>query len=252
MLASRKQMDRSRLGRLLINRGYITREQLDEALIIQRETGIKLGQVMIDREMISERDLGRTLKHQERYRCAAAFLAVVVTPLQPVMAFASGPAGAIIPENRTTVSQLEKFARASGLRPLAEEEMGAVSAQGLVEDVQWLTGMINQARQGESSSTGASAENSNGIGQLEMLTHLILPMTNFLDSDTRVEGVSYDTPGQMMTFNSDGSLGLKFPSHIDRVSMENIRPRGSAGPSFGNLYFTDISMNMNVTVRPRF
>ncbi len=247
MFTSNKQLDKSRLGRLLVNRGYISQAQLDAALIIQRERGILLGQVLIDQGLITEKDLGRTLKHQERYRYAAALVAVVVSPLQPMVAMASGSAGAVIPENRTSASQLVNFSKASGLQPLQDEEMGSVSAQGLLEDVQWLTQVVQNTRDGKDQST----EDSDEIGQVKMMAHLALPITNFLDAKTTVEGVRYDSD-QLTRFNPDGSIQLAFPSQIDRIAMEDIRPAGSNGPTFGSLYFTDIKMQMDVTIRPRF
>ncbi len=248
MFASKKQMERSRLGRLLINRGYITQEQLKEALMIQRKKGARLGRVMVDQGLISDAELNRTLKHQERYRYVAALVAVVVTPLQPLAAFASGSAGASIPDKRPVASQLQNFSKASGLRSLGEEALGQVTARGFVEDAQWLSGAVSQAKDGQVPID----EESDETGQVKMLAHLVLPMTNFMDLEARVEGVRYGNPGQLMTFGDDGGLQLAFPSHIDRFSTENIKPTGSSGAVFGSLYFTDISMKMDVTIRPHF
>lgn len=246
MLTSHKQIDKSRLGRLLVNRGYISQAQLDDALALQRQKGVLLGQVLMEQGLISEKDLSRTLKHQERYRYAAALVAVVVSPLQPMLALASGSAGAMVPESRPSTSQLAGFTKASGLQPMDDEEMGSVTAQGLVEDVKWLTQVVQNAKEGKDQST----DDSNEIGQVKMMAHILLPVSNFLDSKTTVEGVRYDTD-QLTRFNPDGSIQLAFPSHIDRIAMEDIRPAGSSGATFGSLYFTDVNMQMDVTIRPR-
>ncbi len=75
--------EKSRLGRLLINRGYLSEGQLEEGLRAQRETGQRLGEVLIAAGWISERELHRVLKHQSRYRNAAALVTMVTLPFQP-------------------------------------------------------------------------------------------------------------------------------------------------------------------------
>ena len=64
--------EKSRLGRLLINRGYLSEGQVNEGLRLQRESGQRLGEVFIQAGWISEKELHRVLKHQSRYRNAAA------------------------------------------------------------------------------------------------------------------------------------------------------------------------------------
>ena len=81
--------EKSRLGRLLVGRGYLTEAQLDEGLRVQRESGLRLGEVFIQSGWISEKELSRVLKHQSRYRNAAALVAVVALPFQPLVGFAA-------------------------------------------------------------------------------------------------------------------------------------------------------------------
>ena len=52
------------LGTALVETGLITPDQLSEAMSIQRESGRSLGRVLIDRDYITERDLVRALAHQ--------------------------------------------------------------------------------------------------------------------------------------------------------------------------------------------
>jgi len=57
---------RTRLGRLLVERGSLTQEQLAEALIQQKQSGGKLGAVLIRQGHLSESDLAAVLSEQLR------------------------------------------------------------------------------------------------------------------------------------------------------------------------------------------
>ncbi len=57
---------RTRLGRLLVERGSLTQEQLAEALILQRQSGGKLGAVLIQQGHLSESALASVLSEQLR------------------------------------------------------------------------------------------------------------------------------------------------------------------------------------------
>lgn len=53
-----------RLGDLLVAKGFITNEQLGEALVESRETGDRLGRVLLRKGLIFEPELARTLSEQ--------------------------------------------------------------------------------------------------------------------------------------------------------------------------------------------
>lgn len=55
---------RKKIGDLLIERRVITNEQLDEALVLQKQTGKKLGEILVEMGAIWEEDLVRTLATQ--------------------------------------------------------------------------------------------------------------------------------------------------------------------------------------------
>ncbi len=57
---------RSKLGELLLRRGYITEEQLQDALREQARTGERLGQVLLRRGYLKEEDLVRALATQQQ------------------------------------------------------------------------------------------------------------------------------------------------------------------------------------------
>lgn len=123
-----QQLEKSRLGRLLVNRGYITDAQLQQALEEQRASGDKLGAVLVHAGWLTEQELQRTLRHQNRYRYAAALTAMVVTPLQPMVALASSAPALPSATSQTAGQQLR--ASGTGMQSLSEDEMGNVVAQG--------------------------------------------------------------------------------------------------------------------------
>jgi len=55
---------RKRLGELLVEKGIITREQLRDALALQRSTGKKLGEILISQNLISEAQMAKVLQEQ--------------------------------------------------------------------------------------------------------------------------------------------------------------------------------------------
>lgn len=251
MLTSKKQIDKSRLGRLLVNRGYISEAQLDAALVEQAASGARLGEVLIAQGLICERELERTLKHQKRYRYAAAFVAMAVAPLQPMVAFAAGSAGAAVIPTQSS-SQMKGFAGLSGLQPLDDSEMASVTAKGLVEDIGRLTDIVERVKNSENGEV--VPEEGDAVPQVALLAHLAAPITNFLDSNTKIEGVVYDSATAPFSLNTDGSVNIAMPSHIDRISMTDIKPLGAAdgAASMGNIYISDINFaNTSMTIRLR-
>ncbi|MBC7194446.1 MAG: hypothetical protein H5U37_02155 [Caldisericia bacterium] len=55
---------KKKLGDILLEKGILTREQLEDALKEQEKTGIPLGQILIDRGLISPGVLGEILSLQ--------------------------------------------------------------------------------------------------------------------------------------------------------------------------------------------
>ncbi|WP_444995604.1 hypothetical protein [Aliikangiella sp. IMCC44359] len=89
MLEQNDLQQKSRLGIILINRGYITQEQLDTALKHQQHTNSRLGELLLEFNFIDKNQLARALRRQNWTRSIAATVALVLTPLSPV--FAAGP-----------------------------------------------------------------------------------------------------------------------------------------------------------------
>ena len=68
---------KSRIGQILIQKGYITEQQLDQALTDEVRDDLRLGERLMDRQLISRWQLRRALSSQTRLRFAA-FLSVVM------------------------------------------------------------------------------------------------------------------------------------------------------------------------------
>jgi hypothetical protein len=88
---------------------------------------------------------------------------------------------------------------------------------------------------------------------IKTLTNVFLPVTNALAWDSTVEGVVYDTSKPGFEMLEPGKMKLAFPTHIDKISLENIRVADSTGASFGSVYISDINFSsdssMTITVR---
>ena len=172
------RIEKSRLGRLLVNRGYINESQLQFALEAQRSNGLRLGEVLVSRGWVTQREIERTLKHQKRYRYAAAFAAMVATPLQPLVAFAaSAPAMATMP----TPSSQQRMTPA--FQPLSDAEMARVSGQGIDD----FLGQINDVN---AMANGDKAPDS--VEVMKVVARTFMPVFNMLDAEVNIQGVHYD------------------------------------------------------------
>ena len=71
-----------RLGSLLVSKGMVSGEQLDEAIEIQKyNRALPLGQILIDKGYLSERQLRKTLSYQSWMRKAACIFAFTLAPM---------------------------------------------------------------------------------------------------------------------------------------------------------------------------
>lgn len=57
MSISQGHQEKSRLGQLLVNRGYLSEDQLEKGLRLQRDTGQRLGELLIQAGWVSEQDM---------------------------------------------------------------------------------------------------------------------------------------------------------------------------------------------------
>lgn len=222
--------EKSRLGRLLINRGYLSEGQLNEGLRLQRETGQRLGEVFIQAGWISEKELYRVLKHQSRYRNAAALVTMVTLPFQPLVTFAASNSAEV---SGAALEAGELYERGN-LAPLNETELAAISGQGdpaLLERI----GIVSSMAENPAGEGSADV-----IEGLKLTTNIFVPVLNFLDSDLSISGVHYREGEPRYRVREDGALMLAFPERIEEIRIDNIRVSGSQGASMGNVSIHDI------------
>lgn len=250
-------LEKSRLGRVLVGRNLISEDQLRLALDAHQESGKRLGEIIIERGWISERDLNRALKQQKRTRYAAAMVAMVVTPLQPMWAVAAGSTAVAVPVPKSAASQMMR----GGLQPLDDAEMAAVGGQGLGEDLSRLYAVVDaydqlDPRTGKLQSESEEGERElfDGIKVIGAMSKVFFPLMNVIDAEIEMEGVYYDPSRVKPLLAEDGKgFNVNLPSRIDRLSLVDIRPAGTTGATMGTLHFEGIRFheNTSIVIRPR-
>jgi len=230
--------EKSRLGRLLINRGYLSERQVEQALKAQRESGQRLGEVLVGAGWVTEKELQRVLKHQSRYRNAAALVAMVTLPLQPMVSFASSSTNAT-----SEAQQASELYAKNGFAPMSDADMADVSAQsglGLLEGIETVAAMAGQAGNIREGIEAAGIPEQDAVEGLKLAANVFVPVLNFLDSDMSISGVHYREGEPRYSVREDGALTLAFPERIEEIRMDNIRVSGGHTPSMGNVSIRDI------------
>jgi len=263
-----EQIAKSRLGRLLVNRGYITEGQLAEALTLQAKGDSLLGEVLIDNGYISEKDLSRTLKHQKRYRYTAAFVALATTPFQPMVAMAASPIGAMpLPNHKIELSAID-MGKFGGLQMMDDSELSGVSAQGFGGPIPGVGLGINFGQQGDAVAAGLHNKYQEDEEYKEQddeqiaaeLSDTVLtmaglgPISNMIEANITIEGLKYQEGRPQIEILNDGRMKMYMPTEIAKISMEDIRVKGNtSGPTFGSIYMTDIKYDprSSYTIGPK-
>lgn len=225
--------EKSRLGRLLVGRGYLTETQLEEGLRVQRQSGQKLGEVFINAGWVTERELNKVLKQQSRYRSAAALVTLVAVPFQPMVSFAASGTNAT--DDVDDAQKASEIYANSGFAPMTDEEMSHVQGQGtqeLFDRITTVSEMPAHAEEGDASKVDA-------IEGLKLATNVFVPVLSFLDSDLTISGVHYREGEPRFTIQSDGGLKLAMPERIEQIRMDNIRVSGG-GASMGDVSINNI------------
>lgn len=213
--------ERSRLGRLLLEKGIISEEQLNKAIEQQKITGQKLGEVLTGWNLATQRQITGLLRRQRNLRMATAVATALLGPLQ---AFAASP----VPVTQVTSTQ--SSARSEGLKELSEDEMGDVSAQGSLSQDQ----LLNLAQHSKSGD---------GLEVIKDVAKLLNPVLQMLDSETSMKDVVYDPENAKAVVNKDGSVTLRLPSSIGELSFRNIRVAGDTeGYSLGSIVIRGIDL----------
>lgn len=271
MTLRNEQFQKSRLGRLLVNRGYISEQQLDQALIEQGRSGQRLGEVLVTKGWVSQTDLARVLKDQSRYRKIATVVALATAPLQPMMAAAS-PIPTTLPINsvRAEVNQANTYGKLNGLQMLDDEAMSGVSAQGfapgeifglaqstaiaMAHNTDVASGMHNKYREDEEDKQPREEQIAHELNDTVLSSLGLGPISSLLDADMSIEGVKYMEGRAPVEVLGDGRIRFYMPTEIARISMENIRVKGETdGATMGSIYMSNISFapGSNYTISTR-
>ncbi len=222
---------KSRLGTLLINKGLITRQQLDEALTVQAQLGLRLGEVMIQKGWLTDKQLNNALRKQSRYRLIAAMSAILLGPFQPFLSSAHAA------EDSLPVA--EESLQRTGMQALSELEMASVSGQGVMTNYERLLDIVDNDLKSDEEVAATT---------LESLASSLIPGTNLLDSDVEISGVEYE-PGPRTTINADGSLDIQLPTNIKQIAFRNVRVAGSEGQHMGDVIVRDLSFGAGTSVK---
>ncbi|MBL1273581.1 MAG: hypothetical protein COB25_014110 [Oceanospirillales bacterium] len=226
--------EKSRLGRLLVNRGYLSEDQVEEGLRLQRESGQRLGEVFITAGWITDRELGRVLKHQSRYRGAAAMVTMATLPFQPLVTFAASNNA-----NAAQAAEAGELFSAAGMSPLTEDELSGVVGQGdnsLLDRIGLVAGM---AERGDSEAGGGPTE-PDVIEGLKLTSNVFFPVLNVLDSDFSISGVHYREGEPRYVVSESGGVTMALPERIEEIRLDNIRVSGGGSPAMGNVSIQDI------------
>lgn len=247
MTATQHQQEKSRLGRLLVSRGYVSETQLQQGLAIQRQTGQRLGEALVQCGWISERELHRVLRHQTRYRHALALVAMVSLPLQPLVSLASPQVGSL---PRNVESELE-IQQLRGLKPLSDFEMAGQAGQGGVEFLARVSGLANLVSETGEEEAGSGGK-SDVLDGLRVATTTFIPVLAYLESDLTVTGVHYASGEPRFELLPDGGLKLALPERIEAIRMTDLRV-GSGGASLGSVSLHDVQFHpqSSMTIRVR-
>ena len=225
---------RSRLGRLLIERGVITEAQLQQAIARQSATGGRLGEVLVELQFATQRQIDSVLRKQQNIRLVASVFAVLMTPL-----YAMGATPA--PRQQTeiaTPSAADQQTR-RGMTPLDDEAMAEVSGHGL--DVQGLWQVSQQQGGGTSSA---------GLQTLGEIAKALNPLLLALDYNMSIKGV-VNGPDGSVTLNADGSMTMNLDMSIAQIDFGDIRVKGSTdGSSLGSVSIRNLDLTgTSITIR---
>jgi len=238
---------RSRLGRLLIERGVITEAQLRLAIERQAATGRRLGETLVELQFATQRQVDSVLRKQHNIRLVASFVAVLMTPLYAM--------GASPPRQQTELASMADAAatraKNGGMTPLDDDSMAEIAGQGL--DYAHVLLASQQPGNAQPGGAGAAqqAGQQAGLKALGDLAKALNPLLSMLDYNLTVKGLVYG-PNASATLNGDGSLTVNLETSIAEVDLADLRVKGSPadGPSFGSITMRNVDLSgTTITIR---
>lgn len=226
---------KSMLGQLLVKQKLITDEQLQRAIEHQRATGQRLGDIFAEWNLITQQHVEAALRKQRNLRLAAAIATSLLAPLETYAAEALPAIAVTTPvllsreQSGLQISEVPVAAAGTphGLQAMSEDELSDTTAQGLSDDL--VMAVKDHGKGG-------------GLQVVGDMAKLLNPMLGLLEADTTMKDVVYDPNKAVATINKDGSMTLSMPTSIGEIAFNNIRVKGSDGPSFGSIAIRNIDL----------
>lgn len=243
---------KSQLGQILVGKKLISEDQLARAIAEQDRTGQRLGEILAAWKVITEAQVRLAIRRQRKLRLAATVAAALLGPLQAYAAVAAAPAALVAP-------RAPGFDRGA-LRPLSDEELGDVAAQGRDDDALRehalradlrLAALALEAGQASRAVQphGGAGDGVQVLGELAQVFH---PLSKLIGGQVSISDVEYDPANSSAVLSKDGSVTLRLPSTIGEISFKNIRVGSAAsGPSFGSIDIRNIDLRgTTITIKP--
>ena len=82
MAVSNTVLQRSRLGRIVVERKWVTEEQLELAVQHQQTSGLRLGDALVDLGFVTRKQVERALRKQTNVRAIAMLVTLMAAPFQ--------------------------------------------------------------------------------------------------------------------------------------------------------------------------
>lgn len=249
-----RNRQKTQLGQILVGKKLISEDQLARAIQEQGRTGQRLGEILAAWKVITQAQIKGAIRRQRSLRLAATVATALLGPLQAYAAVVAAPLTIAAP-------RLLSSERGGSLRPLSDEELGEVCAQGRDDDALRehalqaelrLLALAGQAAQAAPLAALAHGGAGDGLQVLGELARVFNPLSMLLGAQVSMAEVVYDPANSRAVLNKDGSMTLRLPSTIGEISFKNIRVgAATSGPSFGSIDIRNIDLRgTTITVKP--
>ncbi len=212
---------KSRLGRILCEQGYVSESELDKAIREQQSNGKRLGEVLVDTGIVSRWQLRRALSRQTRLRFAASLAVALLNPIQ----LAHGDAATAHFDTPHGINEWERDESAAAEEPLLPEQK---LARSKVEE--------------------NLAHDETSIRVASQLVKMVMPVLNQLESGyhtpegERKNDIDYDVDDAKAEIHPDGRIRLSIPSSVGMLRFDNIRLSGASSYNGGAISLSEVDL----------
>jgi type IV pilus assembly protein PilB len=226
-----------RMGELLVNSGMVTKDQMDYALKIQRETKQKLGEVLIREGILTERQILEVLEFQLGFPVVNLFEVVIDAPVLKLVPESIARKYVVIPLDRTkdkikvamndplNYDAIEEIRMSTGLTVLPfiaskmEIEQAISKYYGLRESVDAL---IGQAEVVQEVETDQDSEYDSESPIIKLVNQIIHTAVQQKVSDIHIESQEKNV---VVRFRVDGVLRTEktLPKNTQNVIISRLK-----------------------------